>query len=175
MASLVGHYEPRGTHWLATYAVDRIVALCGVVPYALVAIVLRLVVARDIFLAGQAKIVGPTLFTAFGHAVTLPAHVQGAVLAAVAKLFPDGPVSATFIAGAIVFGEFLLPICIVIGFGTRIAAALLFIATVLCELYFVPGTLWTVHAYWGAVLLVLMTCGPGEFSLDCLIRALYRR
>jgi putative oxidoreductase len=175
MASFVGHYEPRGTHWVATHSIDRIVALCGIVPYALLAIILRLLVARDIFLAGQTKIVGPTLFAEPGYTVTLPAQANGKVLAAFAKLFPDGALSSAFIAHCFVLGEFILPICLVIGFGTRIAAALLLIATVLLEAYFVPGTLWTIHVYWGAVLLVLMTCGPGPISLDWVVRTLYRR
>jgi len=175
MASFVGYYEPRGTHWVPTHAVDRIVALCSIVPYTLVAIILRLLVARDVFLAGQAKIVGSTLFAGTGHPITLPAQANDKVLAVFAKLFPDGAVSSAFIAHCFVLGEFILPICLVIGFGTRIAAALLLIATVLLEAYFVPGTLWTIHAYWGAVLLVLMTCGPGPISLDWAVRTLYRR
>lgn len=175
MASFVGYYEPRGTHGVATHAIDRIVALCGIVPYTLVAIILRLLVARDIFRAGQMKSLGPTLFAGTGYQVTFPAQANDKVLAAFAKLFPDGAVSSVFIAHCFVLAEFVLPICLVIGFGTRIAAALLLIATVLFEAYFLPGTLWTVHAYWGAVLLVLMTCGPGPISLDWVVRALYRR
>ena len=91
MASFVGHYEPRGTHWLATHAIDRIVALCGIVPYTVVAIILRLLVARDIFLAGQAKITGPTLF---GGAAMLPTQVHGDILA---SFRPAVPGSAGFL------------------------------------------------------------------------------
>jgi putative oxidoreductase len=171
MANFVGHYEPRGEHWIATHAVDRIVALCGIVPYCLVAIILRLLVARDIFLAGQAKITGPALF---GGAAMLPTHVHADILAAFARLFPTAPVSSGFLAHCFVIGEFILPICLVIGLGTRIASALLLIFAVLLEMYFVPGTAWTIHAYWGAVLLVLMSCGPGPVSLDWIVRTLYR-
>jgi putative oxidoreductase len=178
MASYVGHYEPRGTHWIATHAIDRIVALCGIIPFALVALILRIVVAWGIFLAGQAKIVGPTLpfsFRGSSYSVILPAQVRDEMLGAFATLFPNGPVSSALIAHIFVYGEFVLPLCLFIGFGTRIAAALLLIATSLLQLYFVPGELPMVHLYWGAILLVLMTCGPGPISLDCLIRAQYRK
>jgi len=171
MASFVGHYEPRGSHWVATHAVDRIVALCGIVPYTIVAIVLRLLVAHDIFLAGQAKISGPA---PFGTSAMLPAQVHGDILAAFARLFPAAPVSSALLAHCFVIGEFILPICLVLGFGTRIAAALLLVFAVLLEMYFIPGTASTVHAYWGAVLLVLMSCGPGPVSLDWIVRTLYR-
>jgi putative oxidoreductase len=171
MTSFVGHYEPRGTHWFATHAIDRIVALCGVVPYTVVAIILRLLVARDIFLAGQAKITGPTLF---GGAAMLPTQVHGDILASFARLFPAAPVSSAFLAHCFVIGEFILPICLVIGLGTRIATALLLVFAVLLEMYFIPGLAWTVHVYWGAVLLVLMTCGAGPVSLDWIVRTLYR-
>ena len=178
MASFVGHYEPRGTHWIATHAIDRIVALCGIVPYTLVALILRLLVGRDIFLAGQAKIVGPTLPLAIGgfnYPVILPAHIRDEVLTAFATLFPNGPVSSTLIANWLGYAEFILPICLVIGFATRIAGAALLVATVVLELYFVPGTWNTIHVYWGAILLVLMTCGAGPISVDWVIRALYRK
>src|SRR3954470_4953891 len=41
--------------------VDKLVALCAVVPYALVALGLRFVMARVFFLSGQTKIEGPRI------------------------------------------------------------------------------------------------------------------
>ena len=38
-----------------------------------------------------------------------------------------------------------------------------------------PGDVWPAHVYWAAILLVLMTVGPGAISIDALIRAIYRR
>ena len=178
MTSFVGYYEPRGKHSIPAHAIDRIVALCGIVPYALVAIVLRLVVAWGIFMAGQAKVLGPTIPLSLGgwaHSVVLPANPSDGVLASFASLFPSGPLSSTLLAHCFVYGEFILPICLVLGFATRIAAALLFLALVPAELYLMPGGIPVEHVYWGAMLLVLMTCGAGTISLDRIIRALYRR
>jgi uncharacterized membrane protein YphA (DoxX/SURF4 family) len=47
--------------------------------------------------------------------------------------------------------------------------------TVLLQVYVMPGMLWVAHVYWAAILLVLMTVGPGAISLDALIRAVYWR
>jgi hypothetical protein len=63
-------------------------------------------VARDIFLAGQAKITGPTLF---GGAAMLPTQVHGDILASFARLFPAALVSSAFLAHCFVIGE--LPRC----------------------------------------------------------------
>jgi len=77
------------------------IAAIAVIPYALVALGLRLVMARVFFLSGQAKIEGPTF----------PVHMGGIDFAVV---------------------------------------------------------------YWTAILLVLITVGPGAISIDALIRAVCR-
>jgi uncharacterized membrane protein YphA (DoxX/SURF4 family) len=35
--------------------------------------------------------------------------------------------------------------------------------------------LWTTYIYWIAILLVLLSAGPGALSLDALIRFIYQR
>jgi hypothetical protein len=48
--------------------VDKLVRLCAVIPYALVAFGLRVVMARVFFLSGQTKIEGPVI-----HSIGSPA------------------------------------------------------------------------------------------------------
>ena len=38
-----------------------------------------------------------------------------------------------------------------------------------------PALWWSAHIYWVAILLVLISVGPGAISVDALIRAIYRR
>jgi uncharacterized membrane protein YphA (DoxX/SURF4 family) len=45
---------------------------------------------------------------------------------------------------------------------------------VLLQVYVVPGMWWPAHVYWAAIVLVLITVGPGAISVDALIRAIYR-
>jgi uncharacterized membrane protein YphA (DoxX/SURF4 family) len=33
---------------------------------------------------------------------------------------------------------------------------------------------WAAHVYWAAILLVLIVRGPGAFSIDAVIRAIFR-
>jgi putative oxidoreductase len=85
------------------------------------------------------------------------------------------PMPATKAAYLFTYAEFVLPICLVLGFATRLSALALLVMTVLLQVYVMPGMLWVAHVYWAAILLVLMTVGPGAISLDALIRAVYWR
>lgn len=177
MANFIAHPAPRGSHSVWAHVIDRIVAVSGIVPYALVALILRLVLARDFFLAGQAKASGPVIpvsFQNFDYSLILPVHVRDDVLSAFAAQFAAVPIPPALIAYGFTYAEFLLPICLVIGFATRIAALLLLIMTVVVQIYVAPEALWTAHVYWAAMLLVLMTCGPGVISLDRIIRYFYQ-
>jgi len=178
MATFVAHSAPpRGSHSVAAHVIDRIVALCGIVPYGLVALILRLVLARDFFLAGQSKVFGPIIplsLQSFDYSLILPAQVRDDVLSAFATQFAAVPVPSAAIAYGFTYAEFLLPICLVIGFGTRIAALLLLVMTVVLQVYVAPEALWSMHVYWAAMLLALMTCGPGAISLDAIIRYFYQ-
>jgi putative oxidoreductase len=87
----------------------------------------------------------------------------------------DLPVTPALAAYLFTYAEFVLPICLVLGFATRLAALGLLGLTAALQLYVAPSMWWTAHVYWVAILLVLVTAGPGAISLDALIRLLYRR
>jgi len=175
MVRYISYAEPG--RMFAPTPYQRFAAGCGAVAYAVAALVLRLVLARAVFLFGQAKIVGPHIpLSSIGldYTVILPAQVPDEVLSAVAAQFPHEPVSPVVIAYGFAYAEFLLPICLAIGFGTRIAAFLLLVMTVALQIYVEPDALWTTHAYWAALALVLIARGGGAIALDRLIRYLDR-
>jgi putative oxidoreductase len=58
----------------------------------------------------------------------------------------------------------------VVGFATRISAAAILSMTLLIQIYVMPDALWTAHVYWIAILMTLMSVGPGAVSVDALIR-----
>jgi putative oxidoreductase len=151
------------------------------VPYALVALALRLIMARVFFLSGQAKIEGPRSIPIrpgigdLEFSVILPAAIKDATFQMFEAQFAGLPVAPVVVAYLFTYAEFVLPICLVLGFGTRLAALALLAMTVLLQVYVMPGMLWSAHIYWAAILLVLMTVGPGAISLDALIRTVYRR
>jgi len=77
--------------------------------------------------------------------------------------FP-APAVVAFAAGS---AEILLPILLVLGLATRLAALGLLVMTLVVELTVPDG--WPIHVTWAAMALGIMAWGPGRFSLDHLI------
>ncbi|HKA81351.1 MAG TPA: DoxX family protein [Xanthobacteraceae bacterium] len=158
----------------------KLTAVCAVIPYALVGLALRLIMARVFFLSGQAKIEGPVIpinthIRDLEFSVILPADIKESTLRMFETQYSGLPLPPTVAAYLFTYAEFVLPICLLLGFATRLSALALLVMTVLLQVYVMPAMLWPTHVYWAAILLVLMTVGPGAISLDALIRAVYRR
>ena len=158
--------------------VDSFVAACSFIPYALVAVVLRLVMARLFFLDGQTRIEGPRVplnVQDFDFSVVLPLQVKVETFGAFLNQYAAVPVSPVVGAYLLSYAEFILPICLLLGFGTRFAALGMLIITALIQIYVAPDALWSVHVFWAAILLVLLSRGPGPISVDAIIRYIARR
>ncbi len=154
--------------------VDGFIAVCSLVPYAAVALVLRLAMARVFFLDGQTRIDGlrfPFQIENYKFVVTLPMQVKTAGFAAFAAV----PVPPGLAAQAVAYAEFVLPIVLVLGLGTRFAALWLLSMTALMQIYVLPQALWNTHVYWASILLVLLSLGAGSLSIDAFIKFLARR
>lgn len=83
---------------------------------------------------------------------------------------PGGPYDFPFPA-AVAFGsgsaEILLPILLVLGLATRLAALGLLIMTLVIQLTVPDG--WPIHLTWAAMALGIMAWGSGRMALDPLI------
>ena len=165
--------------------IDNTVRGVGVVPYALVALALRLVIARVFFLAGQTMIEGPRValtppapvsqYLPFEWSFVVPTGVKAETFAMFANQFSAVPVPPTIGAYLVSFAQFLLPVLLVLGLATRFSAFGLLVITVMIQLFVYPDALWTTHIYWIVILTALMSAGPGTLSLDHLIRWATRR
>ncbi len=166
--------EPRRTPVIGL--IDRVVWLMGtILPYALVAIVLRLVMARTFFVAGQGKVEGPSIPLSvldFEWSVTLPMSVREATVQEFERM-ANLPIPAWIAAPMVSYAEFILPICLVLGLATRFAALALLVMTVVIQVFVAPEALWSTHVYWASILLVLISLGPGVVSIDHGIRRLH--
>jgi len=164
---------------VVAWIVSMLVALCALFPYAVIGLGMRLLMARVFFLSGQAMIDGPVIpLWTFGgvpnFSVVLPVYIKDAAL----KLFetqyaalPIPPTTAAYIFG---YAEFVLPICLALGFATRFAALGLVILTILMAIYGTPDMFWTTHASSILILLALVRFGPGAVSVDGLVYYLNR-
>jgi len=158
--------------------IDGFVTACSFVPYALVALALRLVMARVFFLDGQSRVEGPQLslpVQGFDFSVVLPMQVKAETFTAFMTQYALLPVPPVLAAYTVSYAEFILPVMLVLGLGTRFAALGLIIMTAMIQLFVMPEALWSMHVYWAAILMVLLTRGPGQISVDALISFVARR
>ncbi len=158
--------------------VDGFVAVCSFIPYALVALLLRLMMAWQFFLDGQTLISGPRLSQTvygFDFSAVLPMRVRAETISTFVAQYGALPVPPMLAAYVVSYAEFILPIMLVIGFGARFAALGLLVMSGLIDFYVTPPALWSEHIYWGAILLVLVSRGPGALSIDHFIKLASRR
>lgn len=166
--------------------VESFISACVFIPYAAVALLLRLMMARVFFLDGQTRIDGITLpvnvadltnyyLTGWNFAVTVPTQLRPETFASFTTQYPMVPVPPAIAAYLVSYAEFILPIMLVIGLGTRFAALGLLVITGMILAFVAPDPMATAQIYWAALLLVLITQGPGAVSFDHLIRRFTRR
>lgn len=67
------------------------------------------------------------------------------------------------------YAEHLFPILLVLGFMTRLSALGLLGMTAVIQLFVYPDA-WPTHLSWAALLITLITFGPGGWSLDRLLK-----
>jgi putative oxidoreductase len=139
--------------------IQRAAGLFGFLPASLTLLVLRFAAAIPFWRSGVNKWDGflelsPGTRWLFENQFQL--HIFG-------ETYPmPMPVLNAYLAG---IGEIVLPILLVLGLGTRFAAFGLLIMTGVIQLT-VPDAWPTHHLPWAAMLLALMTWGPGKIAID---------
>src|SRR5258707_7695645 len=122
------------------------------VPYALLAIPLRLAVATVFWNSGTTKLAN--------WEATLQLFIEDYQV----PLLP--PELAASLAASI---ELTSPILLVLGLLCRPTAAVLLGMTAVIEIFVYPQA-WPTHIQWAAMLFVLLCRGAGPYSLDSIIR-----
>lgn len=146
-------------------------ALCGKVPYALVAFACRVAAAIPFWRSGQSKLEGADIFGVKYELFSLKA--SKVYLFQEEFGFPDAIAPAAAQLAAL--GENLLPPLLVFGLLTRLGALGLLIMTAVIQFYVFPEELlkpdgnWAMHLQWAAPLMVVLQRGPGTLSLDSFI------
>jgi putative oxidoreductase len=67
------------------------------------------------------------------------------------------------------FSELVFPVLLLLGIATRFAALPLLGMTIVIQIFVYPSS-WVDHAMWAALLTLLIARGPGQWSLDHLVR-----
>jgi putative oxidoreductase len=130
---------------------DRATGLLDRVPYALLAVPLRIGAAAVFWNSAMAKLANwDTTIELFTDEYKIP-------------LLPP-----EFAANLALSIELTAPVLLVLGLLTRAAALVLLGMTAVIEILVYPLA-WPTHIQWAAMLLVLLCRGPGAVSLDHLI------
>jgi len=128
----------------------RLVGWLERVPYAFLAIPLRIAVATVFWNSAMTKLANwETALDLFRDEYKVP-------------LLP--PELAAYIAVSI---ELTMPVLLILGLATRLAAFVLLGMTTVIEIFVYPQA-WPTHIQWAAMLLVLLCRGGGTWSLDAL-------
>ena len=137
--------------------------LTKLLPASLASLILRFALAVPFFKSGLTKWDGflqisdtpELLFTE-----EFKLHLFGAVI--------DYPFPKLMAWGSSL-GEIILPVLLVFGLGTRLAALGLLLMTALIQLT-IPDGWANFHLPWAAMAIAIIVIGPGKFSLDWLLR-----
>lgn len=153
------------THTGLAGLIGRGIDLMSLIPHSLIALIGRFAIAGVFWRSGQTKVEGLSIDIVEGHfQLGWPSLSANAVdLFREEYQLPLLPPELGAVLAAT--GEHVLPILLLIGLGTRFAALGLLVMTLVIQLLVYPGA-WAVHGTWAAVLLWLMTRGPGVVSLD---------
>lgn len=131
-------------------------AAARILPRDLLLLVARVGIAAIFFLSGRTKVEGfltlrDSTYELFRTEYALPLI---------------DPVTAAHVAA---YSEHLFPILLVLGLFTRPAALALLGMTLVIEVFVYPEA-WPTHLSWAGLLLPLIALGPGNWSLDRLLR-----
>jgi putative oxidoreductase len=140
------HSVTPGSHVSAL--ITRAIQELDRVPYALLALPLRLALATIFWNSGMTKLANwETTISLFANDYQVP-------------LLP--PEVAAYMAASI---ELTTPALLILGLFTRLAAFVLLGMTAVIEVFVYPQA-WPTHIQWAAMLLILLCRGAGKLSLD---------
>ena len=168
--------QSTATNMIAS-TVAPLIRMLDCIPYAIVALLARLVVAHAFFASGQTKVNGPKIggeLFGIDFSVIVPTSIRDQTFTLFAEDYKVPLLPTDLAAYLATFAEHTLPILLVIGLATRFSALGLIGMTLVIQIFVYPDAWWTVHAYWLALLLLIVARGPGLFSLDHLLRRRWR-
>lgn len=140
------------------------------IPHSLIALLARFSIAAVFWKSGQTKIEGLAIdIVAWRFEPGWP-RLAPSTIPLFAEEYRVPLVPAEWAAYAATFAEHLFPVLILVGLATRLSALALLGMTLVIQGFVYPDA-YPTHGTWAAVLLYLMTGGPGRLSLDHWISA----
>lgn len=140
---------------LKRHPLARLNTLFGLIPVDFALLFVRIAVAHVFWASGRTKVDGwalkPITIDLFRDEYALPLI---------------SPEIAAYLAAT---AEHALPVLLVAGLLSRFAAAGLAVMTLVIQFLVFPEAWWPQHSLWLALLVVIVSTGPGRLSLDWLL------
>jgi len=155
--------RPSPSAWLA--AANNVMSR---IPEDLIALLGRFSIAAVFWKSGQTKVEGLAIDLVEGSLQLGWPRLSDSAVELFREEYRLPLLSAELGATLAALGEHVLPVLILLGLGTRLAALGLLVMTAVIQFLVYPGA-YPTHGVWAAVLLYLMARGPGRVSLDHLI------
>jgi putative oxidoreductase len=135
------------------------------IPHSLVALLARFSIAAVFWNSGQTKVTGLVLnFVSGEFAIGWP-HLSDSALALFQDEYRLPFISPAVAAPMAAFAEHFFPVLLLLGLGTRLSALALLGMTLVIQVFVYPGA-YATHGTWAALLLYLISRGPGLASVD---------
>jgi putative oxidoreductase len=144
------------------------------IPYSPQALLARFAIAAVFWNSGQTKVSGFAVNIVSGEFMLGWPHLSNSAVA----LFQDEyqlPLIAPRLAALMAAtAEHVFPTLLLLGLASRFAALALLGMTLVIQVFVYPGA-YPTHGTWAAVLLMLMSRGPGVLSIDHWLTRRWRR
>ena len=137
------------------------------IPYSVYAMLGRFSIAATFWASGQTKVEGFAINLLDGTFELGWPRLSDSAIALFQYEYALPLISPVWAAHMAAFAEHALPVLILMGLGTRFAAAGLLLMTLVIQFFVYPGA-YATHGLWATVLLMLIARGAGCVSLDYL-------
>ena len=148
--------------------ITRLTTLMSSIPQSFTAAVARFSIAAVFWRSGQTKIEGFAIDVVAGDFNLGWPSLDDTTVFLFEEEYSLPLLNPEFAAYAATVAEHIFPALILIGLATRFSALALLVMTLVIQVFVYPGA-YPTHGVWAAVLLFLMTYGPGKLSLDAWI------
>ncbi|WP_434591550.1 DoxX family protein [Pseudomonas sp. R4-83] len=148
--------------------IPRAISLLEKIPHSLVAFIARFSIAAVFWKSGQTKVEGLAIDLIDGTFELGWPRLADSTVPLFQSEYNVPLLSPEIAAHLAAFAEHFFPLLILIGLATRFSALALLGMTLTIQIFVYPDA-YPTHGTWAAVLLYLMTTGPGKLSLDHLI------
>lgn len=148
--------------------IPRAITLLEKIPHSLIAFLARFSIAAVFWKSGQTKVEGLAIDLIDGTFELGWPRLADSAIPLFQSEYNVPLLSPEIAAHLAAFAEHLFPALILIGLATRFSALALLGMTLTIQIFVYPDA-YPTHGTWAAVLLYLMTTGPGKLSIDHLI------